>query len=182
MNPDDPAKTAFPGRPILALALVICTCAAGLLQRPAQARESDLYQPIDVRADKSEFDEKAGTQTLIGNVEISQGSMRITADSISIALQDNALRSITGTGSPIHFEQQNEAGELMQGKARRIVYDALAGTLTLEGAASLSQPRQELVSERIIFNSRTQKVSAEGSPDGGRVSIQIQPPAGADSK
>lgn len=144
------------------------------------ARESDLSQPIDVRADRSEFDERAGLQTLSGNVEISQGSMRIQADRIEIALKDNALSSITGTGSPIRFEQQNEAGELMQGEARRIAYDAIAGTLTLEGEATLSQPRQQLVSERITFNARTQKVSAEGGPQEGRVSIQIQPPADAE--
>lgn len=152
----------------------------GILWQPVLARESDLGQPIDVRADKSEFDEKAGTQTLTGNVEISQGTMRIAADRISIALKNNALSSITGTGSPIRFEQQNEAGELMSGEAQKIIYDALAGTLILEGTATLSQPRQELVSERITFNARTQKVSAEGGPQEGRVSIQIQPPTGAD--
>ena len=150
------------------------------LNHPALARQSDLKQPIDIRADKSEFDEKAGRQTLTGNVEITQGSLRITADSIAIALKDNALSTITGTGSPIHFEQQNEAGELMTGEAQRISYDALAGTLILEGKATLSQPKQELVSERITFNARTQKVSAEGGPQAGRVSIQIQPPASAD--
>lgn len=157
------------------LGAVLC-----LLAQPAVSRESDLSQPIDVRADKSEFDEKAGLQTLTGNVEISQGTMRISADRIAIALKNNALSSITGTGSPIRFEQQNEAGELMSGKAQRISYDALAGTLILEGSATLSQPRQELVSERITFNARTQKVSAEGGPQEGRVSIQIQPPTGAD--
>ena len=146
----------------------------------ALARQNDLEQPIDIRADKSEFDEKAGTQTLTGNVEITQGSMRITADRIAITLKNNALSTITGTGSPIHFEQQNEAGELMSGEAQRISYDALAGTLTLEGKATLSQPKQELVSERITFNARTQKVSAEGGPTAGRVSIQIQPPTSTD--
>lgn len=140
------------------------------------ARESDLSQPIDVRADRSEFDERAGTQTLSGNVEISQGSMRIRADRIVIELENNALSTITGTGEPIRFEQENELGELMQGEAGRIRYDAQAGTLILEGQATLSQPRQQLVSERITFDARTQKVSAEGGPQEGRVSIQIQPP------
>ncbi len=152
---------------------------AGLNQL-ALARQNDLEQPIDIRADKSEFDEKAGTQTLTGNVEITQGSMRITADRIAIALKDNALSTITGTGSPIHFEQQNEAGQLMSGEAQRISYDALAGTLILEGKATLNQPKQKLVSERITFNARTQKVSAEGGPTAGRVSIQIQPPTSTD--
>ncbi len=145
------------------------------------ARESDLTQPIDVRADRSEFDEKAGTQTLKGNVEISQGTLKINAEQIAIALKDNALHTISGTGTPIRFQQENEAGELMRGEAGKILYDAIAGTLTLEGSATLSQPRQNLVSERIVFDARTQKVKAEGGGDTGRVNIQILPP-GSDSK
>ena len=140
------------------------------------ALESDLQQPINVQADKSEFDEKAGMQTLSGNVEISQGSMLITAEEIAISLKDNALHTISGTGTPISFQQENEAGEIMRGEAESIIYDALAGTLTLKGAATLSQPRQNLVSDLIIFDARSQKVNAEGGGDTGRVSIQLLPP------
>ena len=148
----------------------------------ALAREGDLTQPIEVQADKSEFDEKAGTQTLSGNVEITQGTMRIMADNISIALKDNALHTISGTGSPIRFQQESDIGDMMKGEAESIIYDALAGTLTLKGAATLSQPRQNLVSELIVFDARTQKVNAEGGGKTGRVSIQILPPTAASQK
>ncbi len=47
------------------------------------ARQSDLNKPIDVRADSSEFDEKAGVQSLRGNVQITQGTMQINADFIA---------------------------------------------------------------------------------------------------
>jgi lipopolysaccharide export system protein LptA len=148
----------------------------------AQSRESDLTQPIEVQADKSEFDEKAGTQTLSGNVEITQGTMRITADNIAIVLKDNALHTISGTGGPISFQQETEIGDIMKGEAESIIYDALAGTLTLKGAATLSQPRQNLISDLIVFDARTQKVNAEGGGKTGRVSIKILPPTTASSK
>jgi lipopolysaccharide export system protein LptA len=148
----------------------------------AHARESDLTQPIEVQADKSEFDERAGTQTLSGNVEITQGTMSITADNIAIALKDNALHSISGTGAPVRFQQETELGDVMKGEAESIIYDAIAGTLTLKGAATLSQPRQNLVSDLIVFDARTQKVNAEGGGKTGRVSIQILPPTEASSK
>ena len=167
-------KLTFPLTCVMLLS-ILCTGAS-------HGRESDLSQPIDVQADKSEFDEKAGTQTLSGNVEITQGTMRITADNISIALKDNALHTISGTGSPIRFQQENEVGEIMNGEAESITYDALAGTLTLKGAATLSQPRQNLVSNVIVFDARTQKVKAEGGGKTGRVSIQILPPTAAGSK
>lgn len=141
----------------------------------AWARKSDFSQPIDVSADRSEFDEKAGVQVLIGNVEISQGTMRIKADRIAITLKNNRLSRIDGSGSPIQFQQENEAGELVTGEANEINYNAEDGSLVLTGKATLKQPRQRLQSERIVFNSTEQKVSAEGG-ESGRVSIRIQPP------
>lgn len=155
--------------------LVVMSCLA-LPASSLMARESDLEQPIDVSADRSEYDDKAGTQKLIGNVEIRQGTMRITADSIAITLKNNALARIDGKGSPIQFEQENEAGELMKGEAGEINYNAVEGTLVLSGEATLSQPKRNLKSERIEFNVRTQKVSAEGSKDTGRVTIRIEAP------
>jgi len=149
---------------------------ASLLSHNAYARKSDFTQPIDVSADRSEYDERAGVQTLIGNVEIKQGTMTIKADKIAIKLTNNQLSRIEGSGSPIEFQQENEAGELVTGTANAIDYDALNGSLILTGNATLSQPRQRLQSERIVFNSTEQKVSAEGG-DKGRVSIRIQPPA-----
>jgi len=173
---------AWPGTTILLLACSVCAASV-------QARESDLDQPIDIRADRSQFDERAGLQVLDGNVEISQGTMLIRADRVEVQLEDGRLARIEGTGSPLVFEQDNEAGERMQGAAARIAYDAIEGRLVLEGGATLEQPRQALQSERIVFDARTQTVSAEGGPGGrdgqaasgdrapGRVTIRLEPPA-----
>lgn len=160
---------------------ILCACsvlAAALLSAgSANARESDFTKPIDVNADRSEYDEKSGTQALIGNVEIIQGTMVIKADRIAISLDsNNELSKIEGSGSPILFEQENEAGESVSGQANAIEYDAKNGTLVLKGSASLKQPGQHVKSDRIVFDSSKQKVSAEGG-EKGRVSIRIQPPA-----
>lgn len=148
-----------------------------LVASNAHARKSDFTKPIDVNADRSEFDEKAGIQVLIGNVEIIQGTMLIKADRIAISLdENNELSKIEGNGSPIQFQQENEAGESITGQAQSIEYNAKNGSLILAGNATLKQPGQRLQSERIVFNSSEQKVSAEGG-EKGRVSIRIQPPA-----
>jgi len=173
---------------LCALISLIVSVAASqlLLSNVASARQDDFSKPIDVRADRSQYDEQAGLQTLSGNVEITQGTIRIEADEIRITLQDNRLSRIDGTGSPIRFYQENDAGEPVTGEAASIRYDAVAGNLILEGNATLSQPRQELASERIEFDSLTQTVKADGvSADGskrGRVSIRIQPPTATDRR
>lgn len=167
---------AAPNRRLIASLLV----ATGLLSAAvADARESDLSQPIEIDADRSLYDERAGRQVLEGNVEIRQGTLLITADRIEVLLADGRLSSIVGTGSPLGFEQDNEAGERMRGAAERISYDASNGSLVLEGDATLEQPRQRLVSERIVFDANSQTVRAEGDTDdgsSGRVSIRIEPP------
>lgn len=146
-----------------------------LLSFSLHAAQSDFSKPIDVKADRSEYNEKNGTQILSGNVEIKQGSMLIRADEIDVALKDNKLSVIKGSGSPIRFQQENEQGELVTGSCNNIIYDAKNGVLTLLGNASLSQPKQQLKSEKIVFNSINQTVVAEGGQS-GQVSIQIQPP------
>jgi len=155
------------------LCIVLCTM---LISGSAQARKSDFTQPIFINADRTEYDEKTGVQIWSGNVEMSQGTMEIKADRITITLQDKKLSRIQGTGSPIEFKQENDSGGLVTGNARAIDYDAQNNTLALSGSATLIQPGQRLRSERIVFDINKQKVSAEGG-DNGRVSIQIQPPS-----
>lgn len=139
------------------------------------ARTDDFSKPIDVKADRSEFDEKAGVQSLIGNVLITQGSMKISAERITVTLEDNKLSVIKGEGSPIKFSQENDAGELVEGECQNITYDAVNGRLTLIGNATLTEPKQRLRSEKIVFDSLTQTVVAEGGRS-GQVNITIQPP------
>ncbi len=141
----------------------------------ALAKSSDFSQAIDVQADRSEFNEKAGTQTLSGNVVITQGTMSIKAESIEVLLKDNKLSQIEGKGTPIVFEQENDQGELVRGECDNIIYDAKNGRLTLIGNATLSEPKQNLRSDRIVFDSINQTVVATGGQT-GRVSITIQPP------
>jgi len=161
--------------------LATLVLAASLLAAsPVTARESDLREPIDVSADRSEYDQRSGTQTLIGNVEIRQGTMRISAEQVAISLSGGKLARIEGSGSPIRFEQENDDGEKITGEASTIDYDATDGTLVLAGGATLSQPGQSLSSERIAFDARSQKVRAEGGGNEGRVTIRLDaPPAEA---
>ncbi len=157
------------------IALQAIVLALSVFATLAYAKKGDENQPIDVSADRSEYDDKAGIQRLVGNVEIVQGSMKIKAQEIAIHLKENRLARIEGDGNPIRFEQLNDANESIVGEANSIDYNAVDGTLILIGNARLKQPRQELNSNRIVFNSRAQTVKADGG-DQGRVSIRIQPP------
>ena len=95
-------QTLIKGKSVVDLMLLVLL-AASLVSHTtdANAQTSDHTQPINVKADASVFDERRGTQTLTGNVEVTQGSLSITADKIEIQIKDGALYQITGTGSPL---------------------------------------------------------------------------------
>ncbi len=160
---------------ILFACLTVFALVFALFSSSVHARQSDFTQPILINADRTEYDEKTGIQIWSGNVEMTQGTMQIKADRITITLRNKKLSRVEGTGSPIKFQQENEAGELVTGNANSIDYDAENNSLALSGSATLTQPGQRLQSERIVFDINKQKVSAEGG-ENGRVSIQIQPP------
>lgn len=159
----------------LRVCLLVIASVFVLFSSSAHARQSDFSQPIFINADRTEYDEKTGIQIWSGNVEMTQGTMQIEADRITITLRNKKLSRVEGTGSPIKFQQENDAGELVTGNANSIDYNAENNSLALSGSATLTQPGQRLQSERIVFDINKQKVSAQGG-NNGRVSIQIQPP------
>jgi lipopolysaccharide export system protein LptA len=154
---------------VLVLALFL-----SVLATPALADIDDRNKPINIKADRSEFDQRQGKQTFSGNVEVSQGSMAITADKVVIEIRDGAFYRITGVGSPIRFQQLGNDSELIRGQSRKIAYDTSSSQLTFEGNAQFERPGQKFSGETIRYNMRNLTFEAKGS-DKGRVSIILQP-------
>jgi len=156
-----------------AVCLVIIFCNA-----PAHANSADRQKAINVKADSSEFDERAGTQTLSGDVEISQGSLSINADNIKIELKEGALFRISGLGSPIRFQQLTESSELMRGQSNQITYNIETSTITFQGDAEFERPGQKFTGHSIEYNmvELTFKATGKKTDNGnGRVNIVLQP-------
>ena len=142
---------------------------------PAEAdTKSDATKPINVKADQSDFDEKAGIQSLKGNVEITQGSLAVKADSIKIELKNGALFRVVGAGSPITFQQQTTTGDIMKGQSNQIEYNLQTTQITFSGDASFERPGQKLTGSSIMYNMSDLTFKASGDKK-GRVNIVLQP-------
>lgn len=139
------------------------------------ARKGDLSAPVQVKADQSDFDQHKGTQIFKGNVVVSQGSLRITADRIEVRLKNNRLDSIHASGSPARFEQENDLGQRISGQCDGLDYIATQKRLTLKGNAKLSQPGRTLKGHAIEFDVEASTVRAKGQGK-KQVTIIIQPP------
>jgi lipopolysaccharide transport protein LptA len=117
------------------------------------------------------------TWNFSGNVRISvDGGALRSADAV-VAFAANRIARATITGDPAEFEQlRSETGDLARGRAGQIVYDVPAGIVTLSRAAWLTDGRNEISGQQLVYNVRQQRVQAEARPgQTDRVRITIRP-------
>jgi lipopolysaccharide export system protein LptA len=164
--------------------------AAALAGPPdARAEAADKGKPINYSADSGDVNYQTKLGNLSGNVVITQGTMTIRAD--RIAFRQNADNSVSATawGNPITFRQKRDGvDEYFEGFAQRAEYDGEKEVLELFDRALLKRGQDEIRSNYIYYNARTEQFRAEGRPDapsapadsapGARVRGVFQPKSG----
>ncbi|MGA9852199.1 MAG: lipopolysaccharide transport periplasmic protein LptA [Gammaproteobacteria bacterium] len=159
----------------LRLLLLVCALSAA----SAWALKTDKNQPINIQADHGDFQGSSssnnGTGIYTGNVLITQGSIRITADKAVLHMLNGEIQTADLTGTPATFQQQPDTGELAHGIANEIIYDQSKNEVDLLGKAQLHQGERLLTADIIHYNTATEHVIAIGGKNGGRVHITIPP-------
>jgi lipopolysaccharide export system protein LptA len=153
--------------------------AIALIFHPAAVRalQGDDKQPMQIEADQVELDEAKETSVYVGNVQVTQGSMHLTADHVTVYHFPNRhIKYIIALGQPATYRQllDGDQGE-MQAFAKRMDYDAEKDELVLTEDALLIQGKDRMSSERIVYDRARERMRAGGS---GRVSITITPEEG----
>jgi lipopolysaccharide transport protein LptA len=116
--------------------------------------------------------------TFEGNVRIDaqlRGSLQ--SDQAIVEVRDNRIARATVIGNPAQFEQQRaDAMGATRGHADQIVYDVGEGTVTLTNDAwvSLSGGSNDITSQQIVYDIRSEKVRAT-SPGTQGVHITLTP-------
>jgi lipopolysaccharide export system protein LptA len=152
---------------ILALALIIAAL-------PAMALKGDEEQPILIEADDVEVLEADSISVYVGNVVVTQGSMRLTGDHVTVYhREDRRPRFVIALGAPAHLKQRldNDQGELLA-FAKRMEFDVDKDELTLIGEGLLIQGEDRVTGERIVYDRARAHFRAGGA---GRVRITIVP-------
>jgi lipopolysaccharide export system protein LptA len=161
--------------------LAVLSLAAVMLTAPSLslARESDRNEPMSVQADDLDsMLEADGDSTLVGNVEISQGTLRISADRATVSRKSGDIARVVFEGRPASMQQQNDNGTPMRASANRIDYDVSAESVLLTGNVAVRNGDDDLRGERISYdlNSGRLQSSGDGS-SAGRIRMTIQPRA-----
>jgi lipopolysaccharide export system protein LptA len=137
--------------------------------------DSDL--PIHIRADSAELDEREGTVIYRGDVRMTQGTVELSADLVTILLENDQVVQITAEGDRASYRQQvGEDGDMVTALARTIIYMTQDEQVELIGNAHLSQRQNEFTGRMIRYDMRAGRVVAEGENNEG-VRMILQPPA-----
>ena len=150
---------------------------AMLLPSIALALTSDREQPIQIEADSMEIDEGKGTSIYLGRVSYVQGTVKMTADKVTIYSVDGEFQRFAAEGERVSYQQQldDDKGEL-KAKARLIDYHADQGHILLKGNAHVTRGEDEFSGSHIEYDANKDIVNARKAANGGeRVQVVIQP-------
>ncbi|CAD5375622.1 Lipopolysaccharide export system protein LptA [Pseudomonas sp. OF001] len=137
---------------------------------PAWSLPSDRNQPIRVQADSAELDDAQGVAVYRGGVVITQGSLKITGDTVTIT-QDKSgdIEVFTATGKPAYYEQQPAADKpLVKAYGLTIQYFAANERIVLIDQAKVVQEGNTFEGEKIVYDTQRQIVNA-GRATGSKV-------------
>ena len=164
----------------------IATAAAllGLLVAgQAAALPSDREQPIHIQADSAVLDDKKGIAIYRGDVIITQGTLKITGDTVTIKqLPGGEIDSFTSVGQPAYYEQiPDEGKDLVQAYGIVIEYFARQDQIVITDQAKVVQSENTFRGEKITYHTINETIHAERAPAGSvsreepRVQMVIQP-------
>lgn len=125
--------------------------------------EEDFNQQITVDADRQQVNLKENRVTFFDNVVLTQGSMKLNADSLSVFSGDVKGKEImVATGKPAKFSQKMKDGKIVHGEAIEVRYELEKRVLTLTGNAKLQQNSNIITGKTISYNIKSKEMNAVG--------------------
>lgn len=164
---------------VLALALF----APGI---PAVAERADRDKPVNIEANRMTYDDLRQVNIFEGNVILTQGTLVIRADRVTVRQSPEGFQSGTaekGQGGLAYFRQKREGlDEYVEGWGERIDYDTRTEKAVLTTRARILRGADEVRGNLVTYDGRTEFFEVTGSresassnnPD-GRVRAVIQP-------
>lgn len=167
-----PLRTALAAFVLAGAALV------GVQQVSAQfISQHNSNAPVDYAADRIELQDRQDRVVLSGNVDISQGNLRLQAARTTVAYTDSGalrIQRIDATGGVV----VNRGGETARGDVA--IYDFNRRIITMVGNVRLNRGGDTLRGNRMVIDLDSGVASVDGragaSGDGGRVSGSFSVP------
>ena len=166
----------------------IIICLFSVYSINAIAERADRDKPIHLEADRAtveDINRRDSTRVSIftGNVILTQGTLRISADKVIMKEDINGFRHATATGNLVSFRQKrDDVDEYIEGWSKRVEYDSKTDKIELFRQARLKRGEDEVKGDYISYNMSSEFFQVMGSHERGvetgadnRVRIIIQP-------
>ncbi|MDF1763395.1 MAG: lipopolysaccharide transport periplasmic protein LptA [Oleibacter sp.] len=151
----------------------------------SQALPQDWKKEMVILSDRADIDRRAGTVIYEGDVLLTQGTLKIQAQRLTIYRNAEGLEKVVAEGTPATYQQQIEVDKpITNAKGDRIDYFTLERRITLRGDAELEQAGNVFSGNLITYDMTDETVKAVGTnsvsdqteraPD-GRIKVIIQP-------
>ncbi|MGG2395894.1 lipopolysaccharide transport periplasmic protein LptA [Pseudomonas sp. SH1-B] len=150
---------------------LILSLGAALGSAAAWALPSDRDQPIRIQADTAELDDKQGVAVYRGDVIITQGTLKITGDTVTITQTASGdIDVFTSVGDLAYYEQKPAVDkDIVKAYGKTIQYFASNERIVLIDQAKVIQEGNTFEGEKIVYDTRRQIVNA-GRATGNNVS------------
>ncbi|OPG71047.1 lipopolysaccharide transport periplasmic protein LptA [Pseudomonas ogarae] len=151
---------------------ILLSLGAALGSASAWALPTDRDQPIRIQADDAQLDDKNGVATYKGDVIITQGSMKVTGNTVTITRTPSGdIDVVTSMGNLAYFEQMQTAGDTkpVQGYGVTIQYHASQDRVVLiDRAKVVDKDNNVTQGEKIVYDTN-KKLASAGRATGSKV-------------
>ena len=150
-----------------ALRILIALALALTLTPPARAERADRDKPVNIESDRMNADDAQKTAVFEGRVVLTQGTLLIRADRLTVRQDSEGFQFAVAVGKPVIFRQKREGlDEYIDGEAERIEYDGRAERVELFNSARVRRDSGDDVRGSYIFyDSKTERFSVQSAKD-----------------
>ncbi|EIJ43669.1 lipopolysaccharide transport periplasmic protein LptA [Beggiatoa alba B18LD] len=143
------------------------------------ALATDKDQPINITAEQATIDDIKGIAIYEGNVVVTQGTIRIEADKVTLTYtKKQTLDKVILDGNPARFKQRpDNSTEDLNAKAEKMEYFATENRLQLTQNAEVWQGKDTFTGQRITYDTERGIIKANQ-----KVQVTIQPRQQSPSK
>ncbi len=138
---------------------------AAALTAPVLAERADRDKPVNLESDRMSADDAKKTSVFEGRVVLTQGTMVIRADRLTVKQDDKGFQFGTAVGNLASFRQKRDGlAEYIEGEAERIEYDGRADRVEFFNRAHLRRDcGDDVVGNYISYDAKTEQFSVQSA-------------------
>ncbi len=151
----------------------------------SRAEQADRNKPVNIEADRMVANDSKKTTDFDGRVILTQGTLRITADHMTVHQDQDGFKQASAYGNPVTFRQKRDGvDEWVDGVAQRMEYNERLDRVELFDKAMVHRDKDQIRGDYLSYNTRTEFLQAHGNGSGstpqtpqshGRVHVTLQP-------